>query len=95
MKSSGIKKLRARNYRGDDDEWAAILSYSFGQIQKSNVDAEWISGLEVLASVQATGDNDEENKELHITLRKRIDSITVCTDKRLDQSPVFETKNAC
>ncbi|KAM5464750.1 hypothetical protein MauCBS54593_006843 [Microsporum audouinii] len=76
LKSSGIKKLRARNYRGDDDEWAAILSYSFGQIQKSNVDAEWISGLEVLASVQATGDNDEENKELHITLRKRIDSIT-------------------
>lgn len=82
MTSSGIKKLRAKNYRGDDDEWVAILSYSFDRIRESSANAEWISGLEVLAAVQ--GDGDEENKELHITLRKRIDSITVCPDKRLN-----------
>ncbi|EFE34509.1 uncharacterized protein ARB_06910 [Trichophyton benhamiae CBS 112371] len=74
LTSSGIKKLRAKNYRGDDDEWAGILSYSFDRIPESSANAEWISGLEVLAAVQ--GDGDEENKELHIALRKRIDSIT-------------------
>ncbi|EFE39339.1 conserved hypothetical protein [Trichophyton verrucosum HKI 0517] len=74
LTSSGIKKLRAKNYRGDDDEWVGILSYSFDRIPESSANAEWISGLEVLAAVQ--GDGDEENKELHITLRKRIDSIT-------------------
>lgn len=82
MTSSGIKKLRTKNYRGDDDEWVGVLSYSFDRIPESSANAEWISGLEVLAAVQ--GDGDEENKELHITLRKRIDSITVCPDKRLN-----------
>ncbi|EGD92928.1 hypothetical protein TESG_00488 [Trichophyton tonsurans CBS 112818] len=74
LTSSGIKKLRTKNYRGDDDEWVGVLSYSFDRIPESSANAEWISGLEVLAAVQ--GDGDEENKELHITLRKRIDSIT-------------------
>ncbi|KAK2854396.1 hypothetical protein FQN49_005135 [Arthroderma sp. PD_2] len=76
LKTSGIKKLRAKNYRGDDEEWAGILSYSFNQSQESNIDSDWLAGLEVLASVQSDSDDDEADKELHITLRKRIDSIT-------------------
>ncbi|EFR01156.1 hypothetical protein MGYG_04160 [Nannizzia gypsea CBS 118893] len=74
LRSNGIKKLRAKNYRGDDDEWIGVLSYCFDRMPESDTNAEWISGLEVLAAVQ--GDDNEENKELHITLRKRIDSIT-------------------
>ncbi|KAF3479568.1 uncharacterized protein GIQ15_06544 [Arthroderma uncinatum] len=76
VKTAGIKKLQAKNYRGDDEEWAGILSYAFNQSQESNADSEWVSGLEILASVQSNGDDDEADKELHITLRKRIDSIT-------------------
>ncbi|KAK2749207.1 hypothetical protein FQN57_006822 [Myotisia sp. PD_48] len=75
VKTSQINKLRAKNYRGGDDEWAAILSHVFKLDITAEVSQEWIAGLEVVAFVESDGDDDEE-KELTITLRKRIDSIT-------------------
>lgn len=77
MKTSQISKLRAKNYRGSDDEWSGVLSYVFAQKEPPVESAEdWKSGLEVVAAVKSE-DEDEGDNEIVITLRKRIDSITV------------------
>lgn len=78
MKASQIDKLRAKNYRGSEDEWSGILSYVFNQDIDAATSQEWVSGLEVIAAIKSEDEDDEGDKELVITLRKRIDSITVC-----------------
>lgn len=70
-----MKSLRAKNYQGSDDEWVQILSYVLRQSPPSDHDATWTTGLEVTASIRGEGDED---KELVILIRKRIDTITVC-----------------
>lgn len=79
MKTSQINKLRAKNYRGSDEEWAGVLAYVFNQDRDAIKSEDWTKGLEVVATVKSTGDEDDEesDKEIVITLRKRIDSITV------------------
>jgi hypothetical protein len=77
VKASQISKIRAKNYRGTDEEWSRILSFVFVQKeQPAESTEEWKSGLEVVAAVKG-GVDDEDSHEITITFRKRIDSITV------------------
>ena len=49
----------------------------FARNEQNTEESEaWIAGLEVVAAVKS-GDEDESDNEIVITLRKRIDSITV------------------
>ncbi|KAL1958337.1 hypothetical protein VTO42DRAFT_4654 [Malbranchea cinnamomea] len=74
LKGSQIGKLRAKTYKGSDEEWSNILSHVFLQREPSTDSSEgWKSGLEVVAAVKS---GDEDEKEIVITFRKRIDSIT-------------------
>lgn len=74
LKSSQISKLRAKNYKGSDEEWTDILSHIFAQRDSSTSESnDWKSGLEVVAAVKS---DDEDEGQIVITLRKRIDSIT-------------------
>ncbi|WEW56326.1 hypothetical protein PRK78_001769 [Emydomyces testavorans] len=78
VKTSQISKLRAKNYRGSDEEWSGILSYIFNHNLDAIKSEDWTAGLETVATVKSVDDedDDENNKEIIITLRKRIDSIT-------------------
>ncbi|EDN09761.1 predicted protein [Histoplasma mississippiense (nom. inval.)] len=75
VKSTQIDKLRAKNYQGTVDEWAGILAYALGQKQPASVPEEHKAGLEIAATVKQNED-DESEKEIVVTLRKRIDTIT-------------------
>ncbi|KAG5288042.1 hypothetical protein I7I48_10114 [Histoplasma ohiense] len=75
VKSTQIDKLRAKNYQGTVDEWAGILAYALGQKQPATVPEEHKAGLEIAATVKQNED-DESDKEIIVTLRKRIDTIT-------------------
>lgn len=67
-----MEELRAKNYQGSGDEWARILSVVLGQAAHANEPA--LAGIEASASITGTGD---ENQELIVTIRKRVQSITV------------------
>jgi len=74
VKQTRLKDLRAKSYQGSDEEWARIVSYVFGQVSTVGK-PEWCHGIEVSASV-SDPENDED-KELSLTIRKRIQTITV------------------
>ncbi|KAL1967238.1 hypothetical protein VTN77DRAFT_3284 [Rasamsonia byssochlamydoides] len=74
VKQSHLKNLRSKNYQGSDHEFEQILTSVLGQCSPAiNAEAGGNTGLEVGASIRGSG---EENKEMVITVRKRIDSIT-------------------
>lgn len=78
MKSSQIDKLRAKNYKGSDKEWTDILSHVFAEREPSANEVDgWKSDLGVVAAVKSESDDEGQ---IVITLRKRIDSITVRAD---------------
>ncbi|KAJ5718724.1 hypothetical protein N7488_004370 [Penicillium malachiteum] len=72
VKASHLKGLRAKNYQGSDDEWTQIISHILKQSTPTTSSAAYV-GVETSASI--TGSNDED-KELVITVRKRVQSIT-------------------
>ena len=74
VSQSSLKKLRGKNFQGSDDEWAQIVSYALGQLPPSAGAQEWLAGVETSASISGS---HEEDKEMVITIRKRIQSITV------------------
>ncbi|KAI1943850.1 hypothetical protein LOZ66_000437 [Ophidiomyces ophidiicola] len=79
LKTTHINKLRAKAYRGSDDEWHGILSYVFNQDENAIKSKDWTTGLEAVASVKSVDDDDPDDEGVHeilITIRKRIDSIT-------------------
>lgn len=82
VRQSRLENLRAKNYRGSEEEWAQILSHVLGQDSPSTSHASWSSGVEVTASIQGPADED---KEMVIALRKRIDTITVCPSRMHQQ----------
>ncbi|KAF7593149.1 hypothetical protein BBP40_011862 [Aspergillus hancockii] len=65
--------LRAKNYQGNDDEWLQIVSHVFVQPDESAEQLDLLSGIESSASVIGSSNED---KELVITIRKRIQTIT-------------------
>ncbi|KAF4222096.1 hypothetical protein CNMCM8980_001327 [Aspergillus fumigatiaffinis] len=73
VRQTRLKTLCAKNYRGSDDEWVQIVSYVFGQLKGSVPKSEILSGIESSASIIESGD---VSRELVITIRKRVQSIT-------------------
>jgi hypothetical protein len=76
VRQSEINKLRAKNYQGTDNEWKKTLLHILGFLEEGAENPELLTGVEASASVNAIGDDD---KELVITIRKRIQTITVST----------------
>lgn len=74
VKQSRLKDLRAKNYQGTDEEWSRIVSLVLGHASVSVDESGWSSGVEALASISGSGDED---KEIVITIRKRVQAITV------------------
>ncbi|PLN77099.1 hypothetical protein BDW42DRAFT_177534 [Aspergillus taichungensis] len=72
VRQKRLGDLRAKNYHGSDDEWVKILSYVFGQ-EQCNAGQSLSSGIESSASIVGS---DDEDKEMIITIRKRVQSIT-------------------
>lgn len=76
VRQSHLKNLRSKNYQGSDQEFEQILATVLGQCSSAiHPETGRKPGVEVGVSIRGSG--DENNKELVITVRKRIDSITV------------------
>lgn len=88
VRQSRLKSLRAKSYPGSDDEWAQIVSYVFGQSEPSNRETDWSSGVEASATISGPED-DEDNHEMTITIRKRVETITVCMRTHLSTATVL------
>ncbi|KAL4737070.1 hypothetical protein BDV11DRAFT_192420 [Aspergillus similis] len=73
LRQSEINRLRAKNYQGTDDEWKQTLLHILGYQGEAAENPELLTGVEASASVNAIGEDD---KELVITVRKRIQTIT-------------------
>lgn len=77
VKQAHLKSLRAKNYQGTDDEWFQIVSLVLGQRSLAADDSSWSSGVETTASIS---ESEDEGKKLTITIRKRVQTITVRED---------------
>ena len=84
VRQAHLGNLRAKNYQGSDDEWAHIVSYIFGYYSTSANKPDWSTGIEVSASIPSPG--GDEDREIVLTIRKRIQAITVCS---FMQMPTF------
>jgi len=78
VKQTRLKDLRAKNYQGSDDEWAKIVALILGQSSAPTDDPDWAAGLEASANISGS---DQDDKELVITIRKRVQTITVRTSQ--------------
>ncbi|KAJ5653505.1 hypothetical protein N7490_000508 [Penicillium lividum] len=72
VQESHLKTLCAKNYQGSDEEWTQTIAHVLGQATLTQKLPVW-SGVD--ASIAITG-SEEENKEMIITVRKRVQSIT-------------------
>ncbi|KAJ5929403.1 hypothetical protein N7454_007251 [Penicillium verhagenii] len=72
VQESHFKKLRAKNYQGSDEEWLQIITHVLGQDAPGQKLAI-CSGIET--SISLIG-SEEENKEMVLTIRQRVQSIT-------------------
>lgn len=73
MQQSQLKKLRAKSYEGSDDEWQYTVLYVLG-LQGETTQTTELAGIEASATIIDSGDG---NKGLVISVRKRIQTITV------------------
>ncbi|KAL3470410.1 hypothetical protein BJX99DRAFT_264276 [Aspergillus californicus] len=73
VRQSQLKKTKAKNYQGPDDEWKDIVIYILGLSAEVAKKPEFLLGIEASASINGSGEDD---KELVVTVRKRIESIT-------------------
>lgn len=74
VKQTRLKDLRAKNYQGSNEEWIKTVSLILGQSSAPLDESDWPSGLEASAHISGL---DKDNKELVITIRKRVETITV------------------
>ncbi|KAJ5775969.1 uncharacterized protein N7511_000980 [Penicillium nucicola] len=72
LKQAHLTDLRAKNYQGSEGDWLNTLSLILGQSSPPLGDLEWASGLEALATVS----DSEEDQQIVITIRKRVQTIT-------------------
>lgn len=75
VKQSQLNSFRYKNYQGTDEEWAQIVSLVLGQCAPTD-EQTWPTGIEVSTSIIGS---DDEHKELVISIRKRVEDITVLT----------------
>lgn len=96
VRQSRLKSLRAKSYPGTDDEWAQIVSYVFGQSDPSSRETDWSSGVEASATISGP-EGDDDSHEMTITIRKRVETITVCMRTHLPAitcSNTYDSKNS-
>ena len=74
VKQACLKDLHAKNYQGSNDEWIKTVSLILGQCSTPPDRPDWATGLEASASISGS---NEDNKEIVITIRKRVQNITV------------------
>lgn len=79
VKQTRLKDLQAKNYQGSNDEWVKTVSLILGQCSAPPDEPDWATGLEASASISGS---DEDNKEIVITIRKRVQTITVRVPRR-------------
>ncbi|CAI7620747.1 unnamed protein product [Penicillium glandicola] len=72
VKKTRLKDLRAKNYQGSNDEWVKTVSLILGQCSAPPDEPDWATGLEASANISGSDDN----KEIVITIRKRVQTIT-------------------
>jgi len=72
VRQNTLTQLRAKNYAGDDEEWAAILAVTLLRQRPEDSGVKAAEGLEIVASLS------EDN--LVVTFRKDIGGIMVCRD---------------
>ncbi|KAJ6001767.1 hypothetical protein N7522_006994 [Penicillium canescens] len=72
LKQARLKDLRAKNYQGSEDDWANTVSLILGQSSPPSDEPDWATGLETVATIS----DSEEDKEIVITIRKRVQTIT-------------------
>ncbi|KAI1622162.1 hypothetical protein EDD37DRAFT_637202 [Exophiala viscosa] len=72
VRARNLKRLRAKNYDGNDDDWTSILSYVFGVKTSSKVPAAHRENLDVQCSVSGK----DPNGTLSIILRNKVEDIT-------------------
>ncbi|KAL2817214.1 hypothetical protein BDW59DRAFT_134100 [Aspergillus cavernicola] len=72
VRQSHLKKLKAKNYQGTDDEWKDTALYVLGLLEGTADKSDLLRGVEASASISGSGEDD---KELVITVRKRIQTI--------------------
>ncbi|KAJ5317277.1 hypothetical protein N7508_001785 [Penicillium antarcticum] len=72
VKQTRLKDLRAKNYQGSEDDWVNTLSLILGQSSPPSDEPDWATGLETTATVSES----EEDQEIVITIRKRVQTIT-------------------
>jgi hypothetical protein len=73
VKQARLKDLRAKNYQGSEDDWTNTLSLILGQSSPLSDESDWATGLETVATISDSGDD----QEIVITIRKRVQTITV------------------
>ncbi|KAJ5603547.1 hypothetical protein N7537_006503 [Penicillium hordei] len=72
VKQTRLKDLQAKNYQGSNDEWVKTVSLILGQCSAPPDEPDWATGLEASASISGF----DEDKEIVITIRKRVQTIT-------------------
>jgi hypothetical protein len=80
VKQSRLNDLQAKNYQGSDDEWFKTVSLVLGQCSAPLDEPDWAAGVEASANISGS---DEDNKEIVITIRKRVQTITVRAPRRV------------
>ncbi|KAJ5576350.1 hypothetical protein N7535_003276 [Penicillium sp. DV-2018c] len=73
VKQARLKDLRAKNYQGTAEEWFQTVSLVLGQTSAPFDEPDWATGLEASAHISDSG---AVNRELVITIRKRVQTIT-------------------
>ncbi|KAJ5383327.1 hypothetical protein N7517_001238 [Penicillium concentricum] len=73
VRQTRLKDLQAKNYQGSDDEWFKTVSLVLGQCSTPPGEPDWATGLEASANISGS---DEDNKEIVVTIRKRVQTIT-------------------
>jgi hypothetical protein len=74
VRQAQLKNLRAKQYQGSDDEWRDTILHVLGLLEEPEKHSDLLTGIEVSATINGSGDED---KELVLTVRKRIQDITV------------------
>ncbi|KAJ5431930.1 hypothetical protein N7445_008428 [Penicillium cf. griseofulvum] len=73
VKQTRLNDLQAKNYQGSDDEWFKTVSLVLGQCSAPPDEPDWATGVEASANISGS---EEDNKEIVITIRKRVQTIT-------------------
>lgn len=73
VKQSSLKDLRSKSYQGSDDEWTQIIRRILGQSTEDDKTSSF--KLEATATIT---ESESDESSIIITIRKRVQDITVC-----------------